>query len=135
MQQVASLTNALYAQRVKLLRKTEMWKKVSVQTVKEDLNLRFTRPAKKSEKAKDQTIEEQLLFGALGAQVEAGVFKYSDTFNAPGPGELHGVRKGLSQRFDSVYDAWVFLDLDGDWSLSHQGAIRSDLSLRVWRLA
>jgi hypothetical protein len=37
----------------------------------------------------------------------------------PDSGMRLQVRKQFAARFDSIYDAWVFLDLDGDWELSH----------------
>lgn len=57
--------------------------------------------------------------------------RYDENFNISGPKELKPLRKGLADLFGSVYEAWVFLDLDGDWSLSHSEFKSGILHMRI----
>jgi len=50
-----------------------------------------------------------------------------------GPRQLRHFREELSHRFNSVYDAWIFFDMDGDGSMSEKEFLSLCMPLRLPR--
>ncbi len=114
MQRANVFGNVQNQERLQALRRSALWRNLTMHNIKCDLDAKFNRPVKRSEEQRT----EHVLYEQFAESKETAVFKYCDTANTSGPKCLVPLRKGLADRFDNIYEAWAFLDTDGDWSMS-----------------
>jgi hypothetical protein len=101
-------------ERLQALKHSATWKKINFRNIQSEVGNKLKRPLKRSEEQRTENIMYEQFVDS-----KEGIFRYSETANTSGPKHLIPLRKGLAERFDNIYEAWAFLDRDGDWSMSY----------------
>jgi hypothetical protein len=114
MQRARVFSDEYNEERLQAMKHSATWKKLNFRNIQAEVGDNLKRPVKRSEeKRTENMLYEQFMDSKDGA------FRYSETANVSGPKNLIPLRQGLAERFDNIYEAWAFLDRDGDWSMSY----------------